>query len=78
MPFFPGCMSMIRAVGWWKDAVFFSLSRTRSTAFGLGAVFASVEAVADSGGTRLNKVDRNYEIVVYKFATWKVYCISHQ
>ena len=36
---------------------------------------ASVDAVPDSGGSRVTNVARTVAIVVGRFATWKVYCI---
>jgi len=42
---------------------------------GYGMSSASVDAVADSGGSRMNKVARTVAVVVDRFATWKFYCI---
>ena len=40
-----------------------------------GVSSASVDAVADSGGSRMTNAARTVEVVVDRFATWKVYCI---
>jgi len=68
-------MSVITTVGQWRGVVLYSLSRRRSPGLGYGMSSASVDAVADSGGSRMTNVARTVAIFVGGFANWKVYCI---
>ena len=78
MPYIPGCMSVITAVGKWRVAVLFSLSRMRMPGCRLRDILLQRWRCCRLWRYRVTNVARIIAIVFGRFTTWKVYCFWHQ